>query len=634
VNGRSCPAACTSAASDVGVAFAADRRVASRATSAALSWATPLALTLGCSAYLWTRLDRGWYPHDEGTLAEPATRILNGELPHRDFVDAYTGGLSYLHAAAFLLFGRDLTSLRLVLFAFFVAWVPALYYVISRFVPPLAAAAVTLLAVAWSVPNYTASMPSWYCLFLATFGLAALLRHLETDRRPWLVVAGVCAGLSMCVKIVGVYFVAAAIVHFVFKTLSDPGRGPDRFDARGGLAAALSALGLVAATLFLLRARFGPREFVMFEVPIVLVALFLCWSAQDARRGDLGRLWRLVAPFFAGLVVPCAILAAPYVAASAVADLGRGIWPTSRLNFAALSPPSLWTLIALIPLSLIVVLARAHRQLGRAEARVGAAALAVIAALLLYTSNQGLAYELTWQSLRTLVPVVTAVGLIAVGRRRRRPGADPTAEQRVVLLIAVAAFCSLVQFPYSAPVYFIYVAPLVIAAAVAVAVYTNVPRPALLIIVLFYCAFGLARLNTGTLQLLGVEYRPAQLVSLGIGSADLDVPPADRQTYLRVVQLVRRHARGAFVYATPDAPEIYFLSGRQNPTRTLFEFLNPRPTTTPALLRTLAAHGVSVVVVNRRPAFSRRVSPGLQRALEARYPDSAAAGKFVVRWRP
>ena len=40
----------------------------------------------------------------------------------------------------------------------------------ARFVPPISAALVTAVAVAWSVPNYFASMPSYYNLFLATFG--------------------------------------------------------------------------------------------------------------------------------------------------------------------------------------------------------------------------------------------------------------------------------------------------------------------------------------------------------------------------------------------------------------------------------------------------------------------------------
>ena len=162
-----------------------------------------LAVVLLSAVYTAWHLGRGWVAHDEGTLGQSAERLLQGELPHRDFDELYTGGLTWVNAAAFSAFGTTLFVLRIVLLAAFVAWVPAVFYVASRFVRPLAAAGVTLLCVVWSVPNYTAPLPSWYNLFLTVFGLAALLRWIE-DRRPrWLIAAGVAGGLSLLVKVVG-----------------------------------------------------------------------------------------------------------------------------------------------------------------------------------------------------------------------------------------------------------------------------------------------------------------------------------------------------------------------------------------------------------------------------------------------
>ena len=57
----------------------------------------------------------------EGTLAQSAERILAGELPHRDFVERYTGGLSYLNAFAFRVFGVQLLAMRYALFVAFIA---------------------------------------------------------------------------------------------------------------------------------------------------------------------------------------------------------------------------------------------------------------------------------------------------------------------------------------------------------------------------------------------------------------------------------------------------------------------------------------------------------------------------------
>jgi hypothetical protein len=78
------------------------------------------------AGYMATHLKGVWVPHDEGTLGLSAERVLQGELPHRDF-DDYTGGLTFVHALAFREIGISSGSMRVVLFAFFVLWVPAIF---------------------------------------------------------------------------------------------------------------------------------------------------------------------------------------------------------------------------------------------------------------------------------------------------------------------------------------------------------------------------------------------------------------------------------------------------------------------------------------------------------------------------
>jgi hypothetical protein len=172
-------------------------------------WWLPLLLALCGALYTGRSLDHGWTPFDEGTLGQSAERVASGEMPHRDFDEVYTGGLSELNAAAFRVFGVRLSVLRAVLFVCFVLWVPAVYYVARQFAGPAPSSLATILAVIWSVPNYPAAMPSWYNLFLATWALAAILRFIDTDNRRWLFAAGVAAGLSILIKIVGLFLVAA-----------------------------------------------------------------------------------------------------------------------------------------------------------------------------------------------------------------------------------------------------------------------------------------------------------------------------------------------------------------------------------------------------------------------------------------
>src|SRR5712692_9752887 len=116
--------------------------------------------------------------------------------------------------------------MRYMLFLFFLAWVPANYYAASRFVSAPVAGAVTLLAVAWGLPNYAAAMPSWYNLFFATFGLAALLRYIEAQSDRWLLIAGLCGGISLLFKLLGLYFVAGAVLFLLFREQMAPSAAP------------------------------------------------------------------------------------------------------------------------------------------------------------------------------------------------------------------------------------------------------------------------------------------------------------------------------------------------------------------------------------------------------------------------
>ena len=192
-----------------------------------------LAALLCLSAiYLWRFAYDGWIPHDDGMLGQIAERVIAGEMPHRDFDDPYTGLLGYLHGLGFLTFGISLRSIRLVLFLFTLAWLPAMYVLARHFVPPLGAALVTALAMTWTLPNYFAAVPSYYNLFLATFGMVALARHVDTDRRYWLGIAGAFGGLAFLIKSAGgFYFVAAALLFLVCRERETVSHGTDHLPA-------------------------------------------------------------------------------------------------------------------------------------------------------------------------------------------------------------------------------------------------------------------------------------------------------------------------------------------------------------------------------------------------------------------
>ena len=61
-------------------------------------------------------VSRGWWPHDEGLLGQSADAVLRGGVPHIDYEESYSGGLSWLYAGVFKVAGVELLNIRWFLF--------------------------------------------------------------------------------------------------------------------------------------------------------------------------------------------------------------------------------------------------------------------------------------------------------------------------------------------------------------------------------------------------------------------------------------------------------------------------------------------------------------------------------------
>ena len=595
------------------------------------------------AVYVAWHLGRGWIPHDEGALGQSADRLLQGELPHRDFDELYTGGLTYLNAAAFRLFGTTLFTMRLVLFAVFLAWVPAVFYIASRLARPAAAAGVTLLCVVWTLPNYPAPLPSWYNLFLAVFGIAALFRWVE-DRRPrWLVGAGIAGGLSLLVKVIGLYFVAGALLFLVFQAheQSRVAAGPG---ARRGwvYASFVTACLLIfsASLAMIVRHQMHAAEFVHFVVPGTLVAWLLIrneWTEPaGVSRTRFMTLARLLAPFLLGFALPVALFLIPFARGDALGAFFNGVFllPAKRLGSAAAPMPPLWLmLLALVPVCLLFAYGR--RAASRMS-RYHVFGLAVaLAGYLVATGSVVLLYRLVWYAARGVLPVLVLLGVVVLAKVRTTGSESDPLRSRTMLLVSVSAVFTLVQFPFSGWIYFCYVAPLVALLAMTLLPHARPMAPAVpAAILVFLIAFAVMRTNTSTLYGMGMLYRPyPQTRMLGLPRGGLEVPAEGAEMYGVAVRVLQQHARGGYTWASPDCPEVYFLSGLKNPTRSLFDFFDDETGRTALILATLEKHGVTAIAVNRAPHFSGPISHDLAVELARRYPFGANVGKFQIRWQ-
>jgi hypothetical protein len=337
----------------------------------------------------------------------------------------------------------------------------------------------------------------------------------------------------------------------------------------------------------------------------------------------LERLARVIVPFGIGVAIPVALFLVPYVRSGAVGALVRGVFVTPRVRISELAaaPPAAMSVIAAVP----VVAALGLIGL-RWSTRVGFAvvALVVVAGFGVLQAPSGdpvlrtplhVISRLARDAERGLIPLLVVIGVVMLARRRTVIDA-----RAVALVLAVLATGTLVQFPYALDQYFLYVAPLVVLAVLVLA-----PTRAAAVVAVACIVFAMARFRVTD---------PGPMVRLDIPRGGPLVSPDINESYRELLGLVRAHARGNYIYAGPDSPQAYFLTGYQNPTGTLYEMFDDTTGRTARVLQAIDAYGVTTVVLNRHPAnVSGPMDPTLRAALVARFPDSALVGSYVVRWK-
>ncbi|MFC1530938.1 hypothetical protein ACFL5T_01650 [Gemmatimonadota bacterium] len=600
-------------------------------------WAAGGLLSVAGGSYLAVRLRNGWFPWDEGSLAVTAERVLIGELPHRDFPDLYTGGLTFLNAAAFRVLGVDLLSPRIVLLLAFVAWLCVLYCLSLRFLPLWLSALVVALGVVWSVPNYPAAVPSWYNLFLATAGLFALVVFSDGGRMRWVWLAGICAGLSICAKVVGVFFAVAAGLFFLFyeqtSTEHEPARTAGK--AYSALVVVISAGLVVILFQFISRAG-GAAQVLRFVVPMgALVSVLVIEELRRSRaksgfRSRLRSVFRPAIAFLMGMSIPLLILSLPYVLSGSVADLVDGVFirPVSRLEYAAQPAPPILSIFPTLSvagiLSLGLTLRSPHRWFHYALV------LSIGAVILVAARFTWGAYMFAWFSAYHLTPLVIVAGCIWVAFAAA-PNRD---RRRIFALLSITAGVGLVEFPYAKSIYFLYTAALVfltLAALVWQIGAGRLQKVAIGIPWAYYFAFGLLLMNPQPPGGGGPHLANQRWAELALPRARLRSSPSDSLVYGELLKIIREHRDRKLGYAGPDAPEVYFLAGSRDRAPVLFDFLQDGPGSPlddPGYLS-----GLDLIVLNLEPEFSPELPPATLERLATQFPHSAAAGPFEVRWR-
>src|SRR6266481_789053 len=134
---------------------------------------------------------------DEGILLQGGQRILDGQIPYRDFFSFYTPGSFYLLAAMYKVFGDLFVVARLSL-AITGAVCSAVTYLLARRVCSsgfalFAAALATIAGVAYRF----LVLHNWYSTLLACLAIYAAVRLLESRKPAWAFATGSLASLTL-----------------------------------------------------------------------------------------------------------------------------------------------------------------------------------------------------------------------------------------------------------------------------------------------------------------------------------------------------------------------------------------------------------------------------------------------------
>lgn len=588
-------------------------------------------LLMLAAAYLVPFVDRGWVPIDEGMTGQAAERVLTGALPHVDYEEPYPGALSYFYAAVFRMTGIDLVHLRWTVFAGALVTMTFVHVILRRHLRPVCAAIGTLVALGWSFPNYFSSLPSWWLLLCALVCLWGLIRHVETERLLFVGIAGLAAGVAFTIKQTGIYLLPPLMMSLMASPSSIGAVSASRRRADVWIRAAIGT-GVFVLVVLIMRTGIGSGEVLYLLVPVaaacLMFALLHRWTDAPG-----GLNWRSPLVAAAAAAVPVVILLWPHIAAGTVSSWVNGVFviPQRRLHVTTLPMRPASHIVAAV--AAILWLFWSAPSLKPGELRiVKGVRWSLALALPFLALYWHFAYTFIWEAIRGTAAMLPVIAFWLAISGRIQPGRD-----RRILFAASAmlAFASLGQFPFAAPVYFLYVAPLALIAGVVAFRTMQAPArlsdgPAIALALLF----AVVCMNREYVWNVGSFHRAYDLTTpLALPRASLNVVDFEADAYRWVMPLVRqRLGEGGRLMAGPDTPEVYFLAGRVSPSGRLFDFFSAQESVNEEQeFARWASADVIVLFYGKR--FSAPVPDTLVSRLRKEFPHGEFMPPFEVRWR-
>lgn len=484
-------------------------------------WAPLIALPV----VLWLLAGYGansfWLAADEGAYADCAWRVLQGQMPHRDFLLNRPGADLWVNALAFQVAGAKLSSLRWPVLI--LAVLQTMF--VARLLRPLGLA-VTVLGIFWvtalGLPAVPSPSSSLYSNFFVLAALAVASIERPWKRPRWLLLLGALWGLAFCCRQLAAVFLGCGLLGWALSQRELEDREDPSWVARGFLL--LSALVLT----WYGTGRSDLYGILFFGLPPALLAWRAFWLARPSR-ALCGPILAWTALGFVGAAVPLALFYA-------------------------------WQGVLVAWLRDIVVTSGSFLKLGFAANFLLSDILRdVLRAVPLIRTPLSLLQLATWLALLFLPAVLAGYCW--------KKGAD------VPVYVYSGPFLALAALHLEIAIYLFWALP--VAALGGVYLLTRVSRPGglapvvggLLLVGFFNSAVGKPVWTRDQRDFVLTPWGGRErLVYLG-GGADLWLPPAVAQFYARTVALVQSESRpGEPILSFPYSPEWYVLCDRPNPT--------------------------------------------------------------------
>ncbi|WP_309381008.1 hypothetical protein [Cerasicoccus frondis] len=591
----------------------------------------------------------GWIAWDEGALGQMAERIHFGEFPHTHYDCMYTGFLSMLHAGWYWLFGIDLSTLRGFLFFTNYVFLAAFYCLALRLTQRVSAAGmVTLTAMLWGCIQYPTSMPSYQVTFLTLGVVMTLMLHHRTGLVRWALLAGFLCALTILIKITGLYLVMALGYYWIYdnqnRAARQVGWGKWQWSTLTlGISACLLLPPLMIGKLVAHLWQSGGLAY--FILPFIGLAAVIiereCRLGRTTLRTRAMDLFRVLWPYAAGLLIGLAPFILFYASIGGLGALLHGtlIAPFARVASQTTSSSyglTAWTLTA-------VAVCGALLFPRRLAAGIVLLCVALGGAYVMFFESSRTMFFALWTSAPWMAPLAGLLPLVSrwtipAAMRSEKAGA-PYGD--FILLVAGLANVSLLQFPYAVPIYYLYVIPLVM--LVWLAYLRMLPEPTKAVYLLqlglpvFFIAYALIHLEKGPRASMWIKDIPLHH-AIETPRSGIDVSAAEFVIYLEASQLIEKLAPDdEYIYAFPDSPHIYFLNGKRNPTRALFDLLGrgEEDYASDETLALLEEKKVNLVIINIGDTFSPRPSRETIDKLQERYPNATLSldKRLLYLWR-